>query len=306
MNKSIGFILLLLMFTNTMNAELANGKIEEFFIKNGKEERNIRIYYPNNNSVDDDTTFIIMNDGEELFLERDSWRGRTWRIDKSFDELAKINKAPNVIIIAVQSAKKYKGKFFDNTRRYLELFPKEAIKFLPEGNKKKIYGSLADTDYPKFLVESVVPFVEGKFEINLDKNNLGVIGSSMGGLSALNTIVEYPDEFGFAGCLSTHWIGIKPWEYLLLPIRQRISGDQDTIDAIYEYVKKNISTIQNHKVYFDRGTRGLDYLYKEPQESVDKLFFDNNINFETQVYKGHDHDPVDFGKRFIPAIEFLL
>jgi len=30
------------------------------------------------------------------------------------------------------------------------------------------------------------------------------------------------------------------------------------------------------------------------------------MNFETQVYKGHDHDPVDFGKRFIPAIEFLL
>ena len=206
MNKSVGFILLLLMFTNTMNAELANGKIEEFFIKNGIEERKIRIYYPNNNSVDDDTTFIIMNDGEELFLERDSWRGRTWRIDKSFDGLAKINKDPNVIIIAVQSAKKYKGKFFDNTRRYLELFPKEVIEFLPEGNKKKIYGSLADTDYPKFLVESVVPFIEGKFEINLDKNNLGIIGSSMGGLSALNTIIEYPDEFGFAGCLSTHWI----------------------------------------------------------------------------------------------------
>ena len=52
MNKSVGFILLLLMFTNTMNAELANGKIEEFFIKNGIEERKIRIYYPNNNSVD--------------------------------------------------------------------------------------------------------------------------------------------------------------------------------------------------------------------------------------------------------------
>ena len=83
MNKSVGFILLLLMFTNTMNAELANGKIEEFFIKKGIEERKIRIYYPNNNSVDDDTTFIIMNDGEELFLERDSWRGRTWRVCRS-------------------------------------------------------------------------------------------------------------------------------------------------------------------------------------------------------------------------------
>ena len=125
MNKSVGFILLLVMFTNTMNAELANGKIEEFFIKSGIEERKIRIYYPNNNSVDDDTTFIIMNDGEELFLERDSWRGRTWRIDKSFDELAKINKAPNVIIIAVQSAKKYKGKFLTIQEDTLNYFQKK-------------------------------------------------------------------------------------------------------------------------------------------------------------------------------------
>ena len=48
----------------------------------------------------------------------------------------------------------------------------------------------------------------------------------------------------------------------------------------------------------------VSYDYYQGRE--DKLFLDNNINFETQVYKGHDHDPVDFGKRFIPAIEFLL
>ena len=96
----------------------------------------------------------------------------------------------------------------------------------------------------------------------------------------------------------------KKYEILGKYIKDLSSETPDV--ETYLYVKENISTIQNHKVYFDRGTRGLDYLYKKPQEDVDKLFFDNNINFETQVYKGHDHDPVDFGKRFIPAIEFLL
>ena len=64
MNKSVGFILLLVMFTNTMNAELANGKIEEFFIKSGIEERKIRIYYPNNNS---DGTPNPLNPNLQLF-----------------------------------------------------------------------------------------------------------------------------------------------------------------------------------------------------------------------------------------------
>ena len=39
----------------------------------------------------------------------------------------------------------------------------------------------------------------------------------------LNNIIIYPEEFGFACCLSTHFIVFKPWEYFLLPIRQRIS-----------------------------------------------------------------------------------
>ena len=52
------------MFTNTMNAELANGKIEEFFIKNGIEERKIRIYYPNNNSDGSDNP---LNPGLDQF-----------------------------------------------------------------------------------------------------------------------------------------------------------------------------------------------------------------------------------------------
>ena len=109
------------IFNNNLSADLATGKLEEFFIGNGKYDRKVRIYYPSDNPINEQTTFIIMNDGEELFLEQDSWNGKSWRVDKSFDELNKKNIEHNIVIVAVHSAKRFKGRFFDDTRRYIEL-----------------------------------------------------------------------------------------------------------------------------------------------------------------------------------------
>ena len=209
------------------------------------------------------------------------------------------------MIVAVHSAKRFKGRFFDDTRRYIELFPKEAINYFEKGQKKNLYSSLSQKSYPEFLVKAVLPFLEDKFQLTLDKNNLGVMGSSMGGLSALNTIIEYPDIFGFAGCLSTHWVGIKPLEYLLLPFRKKIDGDKETFDAIKKYVVANLSKIKSHRIYFDHGTVGLDYLYRNPQNDINKIFTENGMAFETKVFEGHDHDPNDFGKRFTPSLNYL-
>ena len=200
MNKSLMLMFLSFIFNNNLSAEIATGELEEFFISNGKNDRKVRIYYPSNNPINEETTFIIMNDGEELFLEQDSWNGKSWRIDKSF---------------------------------------------------------------------------------------------------------EYPDIFGFAGCLSTHWVGIKPGEYLLLPFRKKIDGDKDTIDAIKKYVVANLLKIKDHRIYFDHGKVGLDYLYRNPQNDINQIFTENNMTFESKVFEGHAHDPNDFGKRFTPSLNYL-
>jgi predicted alpha/beta superfamily hydrolase len=308
MNKAKFLLLFLFMQVNHLNSQLAIGSIEEFFIEHNAYDRRIQIYYPFNNQIDKNTKFVIMNDAEELFLEEDAWRGRSWRIDKTFKDLAKTNKNLNIVVIAVNSAKK-PGKILNSTRRYADYFPNESIVYFKDGLKKSIYSAFIDQEnlnYPKFLASSLIPELENKLKIKLNKNNLGVIGSSMGGLSALNTVLEYPELFGFAGCLSIHWIGIKPFEYLTLPLRKKISADEDTVNAIKRYVEINIHKLNDHKIYFDHGTRGLDYLYRDPQININKAFEENNILFKSEVYKGHEHDPVDFGKRFKSIILYML
>ena len=128
----------------------------------------------------------------------------------------------------------------------------------------------------------------------------------MGGLSALNALIEHPDLFGFAGCISTHWVGIKPLEYFLLPLVGKIDGDDDTANAIISYIEDNIANIDDQKIYFDHGTIGLDSLYNTPQIRVNKILDSKSKDYKYIVFDGYDHYAPEFGSRFDSVLEYLV
>ena len=285
----------------SLSNELSIGFIEEIYLKSGTNERRIQIYYPYSKNVNDQTKFIIMNDGEELFSESDSWNGKAWNIDETFKDLKMQKENLNLVIIAIDSAKRINGNILDETRRYAEYFPKESIKYIDENLKRSIYSNFIDSqkfNYQDFVINKVIPSIEKKFDTKLNRDNLGIIGASMGGLSALNMSIENPEIFGFVGCISTHWVGIKISEYLILPFRMKISGDESTTKAIQKYIKKNVSKLSSQKLYFDHGTVGLDSLYENPQNEINKILLGSEINFIYEVHPNHDHEPKFFGQRF--------
>ena len=128
----------------------------------------------------------------------------------------------------------------------------------------------------------------------------------MGGLAALNALIEHPDLFGFAGCISTHWVGIKPLEYVLLPLVGKIDGDDDTANAIISYIEDNITNIDDQKIYFDHGTVGLDSLYSTPQRRVNKILDSKSKDYKYLVFDGYDHYAPEFGSRFDSVLEYLV
>ena len=285
----------------SLSNELSIGFIEEIYLKSGTNERRIQIYYPYSKNVNDQTKFIIMNDGEELFSENDSWNGKAWNIDETFKDLKTQKENLNLVIIAIDSAKRINGNILDETRRYAEYFPKESIKYIDENLKRSIYSNFIDSqkfNYQDFVINKVIPSIEKKFDTKLNRDNLGIIGASMGGLSALNMSIENPEIFGFVGCISTHWVGIKISEYLILPFRMKISGDESTTKAIQKYIKNNVSKLSSQKLYFDHGTVGLDSLYENPQNEINKILLGSKINFIYEVHPNHDHEPKFFGQRF--------
>jgi len=294
---------------------LSTGDIEEIYLKTGQgHDRRVQIYKPFKQPISQKTKYLIMNDGEELFDESDSWNGRAWDIDGKFLEYKNSGNSMDIIIIAIDNAKRAKGNFIDDTRRYIEYFPKESIDYFEDGIHKFIYKSFVDkdeTNHPLFIVNTLIPALEKKFDVSLDSSNLGIMGASMGALSALNTAMEYPELFGFVGCISTHWIGIKPSEYLLLPFngllnRKPIIADEVTIEAIIKYSAINASNLKDKKVYFDYGTEGLDYFYPEPQARINKIFDSYQIEYMFKTNEGQGHEPKYFGSRFIDALQYLI
>ena len=299
--KFINFLIISVVSFQSFSTELSIGLIEEIYLKSGTNERRIQIYYPYSKNVNNKTKFIIMNDGEELFSENDSWNGKAWNIDKVFKDLKTQKENLNLVIIAIDSAKRINGNILDETRRYAEYFPKESIKYIDENLKRSIYHNFIDSqkfNYQDFVINKVIPSIEKKFDTKLNRDNLGIIGASMGGLSALNMSIENPEIFGFVGCISTHWVGIKISEYLILPFRMKISGDESTTKAIQKYIKKNVSKLSSQKLYFDHGTVGLDSIYENPQNEINKILLGSKINFIYEVHPNHDHEPKFFGQRF--------
>ena len=299
--KLIKFFIISVVSLQSFSTELSIGSIEEIYLKSGTNERRIQIYYPYSKNVNNQTKFIIMNDGEELFSENDSWNGKAWNIDQTFKDLKTQKENLNLVIIAIDSAKRINGNILDETRRYAEYFPKESIKYIDENLKRSIYSNFIDSqkfNYQDFVINKVIPSIEKKFDTELNRDNLGIIGASMGGLSALNMSIENPEIFGFVGCISTHWVGIKISEYLILPFRMKISGDESTTKAIQKYIKNNVSKLSSQKLYFDHGTVGLDSLYENPQNEINKILLGSKINFIYEVHPNHDHEPKFFGQRF--------
>ena len=290
-------------------SDVSFGELESFVIESDYDTRKIQIYYPNNKKIDSDTLFILMNDGEELFNAAESWHNMEWGIDEKIEEMNLNESELNFVIIAIHSAKKGNRFFVDETKRYAEYFPKESIPYFDSGFKKRRYQEWVNKNnlyYLEFLTEDVIPFVEDKFDILLNNKNLGIIGASMGGLAALNALIEHPDLFGFAGCISTHWVGIKPFEYVLLPLVGKINGDDDTANAIISYIEDNITNIDDQKIYFDHGTIGLDSLYSTPQGRVNKILDSKSKDYKYLVFEGYDHYASEFGSRFDSVLEYLV
>ena len=302
-------ILLLLFISLNSFSDVSFGELENFVIESDYDTRKIQIYYPNNKIIDSDTLFIFMNDGEELFNAAESWHNMEWGIDEKIEQMNLNENELNFVIIGIHSAKKANRFFVDETKRYAEYFPKESIPYFDSGFKKRRYQEWVNNNnlyYLEFLTEDVIPFVEEKFDISLNNKNLGIIGASMGGLSALNALIEHPDLFGFAGCISTHWVGIKPLEYFLLPFVGKIDGDDDTANAIISYIEDNITNIDDQKIYFDHGTIGLDSLYGTPQRRVNKILDSKSKDYKYLVFDGYDHYASEFGSRFDGVLEYLV
>lgn len=164
---------------------------------------------------------------------------------------------------------------------------------------QSIFSGLAisSDDYLKFLVKELKPFIDQTYSTYTDRTHTYVAGSSMGGLISLYALCEYPTVFGGAACLSTHWPGL-------------FSMDNNPVPAaFFSYLKKNLPSPQQHRIYFDHGTETLDAMYASLQLQVDAIMKERGYDSSQWIsrsWPGQDHSERSWRSRLDVPLVFLL
>ena len=173
------------------------------------------------------------------------------------------------------------------------------------------YGGKPFSDaYLRFLVETLKPFIDARYRTDPGRASTFVMGSSMGGLIALYALAQYPDVFGGAACLSTHWPLVLPGPSGTSYASADPPFAPQVRRAFVAYLQAKVGGPRGRRLWFDHGSRSLDAYYGPYQERVDHtmvaLGWRRGVDFESRVYPGATHNEGAWKARLSDPLQFLL
>jgi enterochelin esterase-like enzyme len=126
---------------------------------------------------------LYLNDGQNLFDACTSmFSSDEWKADETATTLIERGRIPPMIIVGIDNA----GK---------RARPKEYLPF-PDETLTPATPDVRGKDYPRFLLEEVMPLINKDFRTDDRPAHTGLGGSSYGAGIALYTVMTHPDRFG--------------------------------------------------------------------------------------------------------------
>ena len=290
------------MISTAQEIKVTSGRIERFqnFKSQFVDARNIDVWLPDGYSSKEKYAVLYMHDGQMLFDAAITWNKQSWEVDEVAGKLIAGKKTQKFIVVGVWNILE---------KRHAEYFPQKPYESLTQTQKDTVSAQLQKTGktkevfkpfsdlYLKFLVTELKPFIDKTFSTKTDRASTFIAGSSMGGLISMYAICEYPEVFGGAACISTHWPGVMP------------SKNNPVPDAFINYMKMHLPSPKNHKIYFDRGDQTLDAVYKPFQDNADAVMIAKGYttkSWMTKFFPGKDHSENSWRERVHIPLEFLL
>lgn len=236
---------------------------------------------------------IYMHDGQNLFDSNSTWNHQAWEIDSVLGTLIADKKVEPAIVVGIHSV---------DTTRIGDLMPERVVEMTPSGEVRDFIdlmcrGQYRADEYLSFIVNTLKPIIDDKFSTLTDRKSTSIMGSSMGGLISIYGVTEYPEVFGAAVCMSTHWTGA-------------IGDNADFPTAMKQYLLDNFPRNGDYLLYFDNGNCDYDsqYLpaYNEMNTLFDFLGYREGEKLKTGVFQGHSHSEKSWSERVNIPLQFIL
>lgn len=248
---------------------------------------------------------IYMHDGQNLFDATTSWNCQSWEMDSITNHMAMSGEIIAPVIVGIHSV---------NQTRLGDLMPENALDFLTDQPDSTLSAFISATPlrgnaYAAFIVETLKPMMDSIYPLSANRDSTFLMGSSMGGLMSIYAMSEYPEVFGGAACLSTHWVGT-------------LDGNPAFPTAMYRYLAEKLPRDGQHRLYLDHGTLTIDSLYGPWEERIislaDSLGYKTTSaaqqasypeympTLETYIDEGAGHEERYWAKRVSRPLRFLL
>lgn len=301
--KQIKTLILLPLLTAvlplTMSAsnmpEPCSGRIERKIIRSPQFNENytVDIWLPSSYSDQcEPFPVIYMQDGQNLFDPKTVWNGQEWGIDEAVSALSEAGITDEAVIVGIHN----------KSTRFADYMPENVLSGHSQIQNKLMaaYGleEIRGNRYADFIANTVMPYVAQNYNVSDQREHVSAMGSSMGGLISIYLLCEYPDLFGAAACLSTHWSGTSD------------SSTPEFADACLEYLDQNLPDAATHRIYLDHGTVGLDALYRNANDRVVALALSKGYtkgkNLVSFIAEGADHNENCWRQRLGRPLRLLI
>ncbi len=267
----------------------------------------VDVWTPAGYDSEADTAYPVVyaHDGQNLFDATFTFAGVPWGVDKACSQLAAENDFVMPIVVGINN----RGA---EGLRPNDYFPEKALDYISPDRKDDtfVYDTCDDNflgdEEAAFVVKELKPLVDNMFNTAPGVSTTFAMGSSMGALASVYLMCEYPDVFGAAACLSTHWIGS-----LSLNADYTMNDDEVCARAILQYLGEHLPSDGNHRLYMDQGTKDWDAGYLKYEVIAREIARDNGYteeNSRLSVYdaKGAGHNEWYWQQRVKMPLRFLL
>jgi len=237
--------------------------------------RNIDVWLPPSYATDPKRRYpvLYMHDGQNLFDPSMSFTGIDWDVDGTMTKLIDAHRVREAIVVAISNT----------PLRGNEYMPAKAAS--PE---QRAY--VLSDGYLRFIVQELKPAIDATYRTKPAREDTMVMGSSMGGLISAYAMSEYPDVFGAAGGMSTHW-----------PAND---------GAVIDYLAAHLPARRTHRFYFDHGTATLDAGYAPYQQRMDAILREagwrEDRAFMSREFPGAEHNERAWRDRLEVPLQYLL
>jgi predicted alpha/beta superfamily hydrolase len=292
-----------LLASNTLAQvpEVGAGRIERLtaFPSQFVPTRDVDVWLPDDYPAQAPYAVLYMHDGQMLFDAAQTWNRQEWHADEVAAELMRSGKTRPFIIVGVANGE---------PARHSEYFPQRAFALLDPAEQARMYtlkrgddplfARPVDSDnYLKFLATELKPYIDAHYAVAPEPKQTAIMGSSMGGLISMYALAEYPQVFGAAACLSTHWAGTVT------------ADDHPAQEALLAWVERDFPEPRGQRIYMDRGDQTLDAWYPPLQTRVDALMRDKGYgrgDWLSLAFPGTEHSEKSWSARLHVPMQFLF